>query len=103
MIHPLGIIVVGTAIILSMVLGTKGLNGAIVTLRTAAIFIGYWFGLNGITILATALFIYMVNLKSLGVPYLSPYIPLRIKELKDSLYRGDTKALIKSQHRYPDD
>jgi hypothetical protein len=40
MIHPLGIIVVGTAIILSMVMGTKGLNGAIVTLRTAAIFIG---------------------------------------------------------------
>ncbi|MBT2721439.1 spore germination protein [Bacillus sp. ISL-46] len=52
---------------------------------------------------ATLLFVYMTNLKAIGVPYLSPYVPLRIKELKDSLYRGDIKTLINSQHSYPEE
>jgi spore germination protein KA len=103
LIHPVGIIVVSITVILSMVLGNKGLNGAIITIRTISIIIGNFFGFIGLIVLATLLVIYMINLKSIGVPYLSPYIPLRINELKDSLYRGDLKTLINSQHRYPDD
>jgi spore germination protein KA len=103
LIHPVSIIVVGIAIICSMVLGNKGLNGAIITIRTFSMVIGYFFGLMGLMITATLLVIYMANLKSIGVPYLSPYLPLRLKELKDSFYRGDIKTLINSKHSYPDE
>lgn len=44
----------------------------------------------------------MVNLKSAGVPYLSPLIPFRYQELKDTFYRGDLKSLTNSKHTYPD-
>jgi spore germination protein KA len=103
LVHPVSILVVGITVILSMVLGNKGLSGAIITLRTTSIFIGHFFGIIGLIVMGTSLFIYMTSLKSIGVPYLSPYIPLRIKELKDSLYRGDIKTLINSQHSYPEE
>lgn len=45
----------------------------------------------------------MVSLKSLGVPYLSPLIPFRIQELKDTIYRGDLQTLINSKHTYTED
>ncbi|MBZ9535279.1 spore germination protein [Cytobacillus oceanisediminis] len=52
---------------------------------------------------ATNQIIYMVSIKSLGVPYLSPLIPFRIQELKDTIYRGDLQTLINSKHTYKDD
>jgi len=103
LVHPVGIIVVGTTVILSMVLGNKGLSGALFTLRTTAIFIGHFVGIMGLIVMGTALFIFITSLKSVGVPYLSPYVSLRIKELKDSLFRGDIKTLINSQHCYPEE
>ena len=65
--------------------------------------IGYFFGSTGMFIGISLLSMYMISLKSIGVPYLSPFIPFKIKELKDSLYRGDWKTLTKSKHSYPDD
>ncbi|WP_299094218.1 spore germination protein [uncultured Metabacillus sp.] len=50
----------------------------------------------------TILILYMTNLKSTGVPYLSPLIPFRYEELKDTLYRGDLQSLLNSKHSYPD-
>lgn len=45
----------------------------------------------------------MVSLRSIGVPYLSPLIPFKIAELKDSLYRGNLEPLVNSKHNYPED
>ena len=61
----------------------------------------YW-GFGGLIVGTTILILYMVNLKSAGVPYLSPFIPFRYQELKDTFYRGDLKSLTNSKHTYPD-
>lgn len=98
--HPVSILVVCITYIIGLVFGYKGLNGALMTIRTVTLIIGQFFGIMGIIVEATIVFLYMANLKAIGVPYLSPYVPLRIMELKDSLYRGDLKVLINSQHRY---
>lgn len=103
LIHPVGLIVVGTSFIASLVLANKGLLGTIRILRISFILIGYVLGYNGIFIGATVLIFYMISLKSIGVPYLSPFIPFRYKELKDTLYRGDLKKLANSKHSFPDD
>lgn len=103
LIHPVGLIVVGTSFIASLVLANKGLLGTIRILRISFILIGYVLGYNGLFIGATVLIFYMISLKSIGVPYLSPFIPFRYKELKDTLYRGDLKKLANSKHSFPDD
>ena len=48
----------------------------------------------------TILVLHLTSLKSIGVSYLSPLIPLRIKELKDVIYRGDLRALLNSKHSF---
>jgi len=102
LIHPVGLLVVGFSFI-SALLTNKGLGGAFTTLRTCFILIGYYLGSNGMFIGITLLIMYMISLRSIGVPYLSPFIPLNFKELKDTLYRGNLKTLTNSKHSYPDD
>lgn len=62
--------------------------------------ISYFFDFVGLTIMTTLLIIYLISLKSVGVPYFAPLIPLRINELKDTLYRGNLKKLINSKHTF---
>lgn len=103
LIHPISLIVVGMSCVSALVLANKGLLGSIRILRIGFILIGYLLGSDGIFIGATVLIFYMISLKSIGVPYLSPFIPFRYMELKDTLYRGDLKKLANSKHSFPDD
>lgn len=103
LIHPVSLIVVGMSCVSVLVLANKGLLGSIRILRIGFILIGYLLGSDGIFIGATVLIFYMISLKSVGVPYLSPFIPFRYMELKDTLYRGDLKKLANSKHSFPDD
>ncbi|MEI2357549.1 spore germination protein [Mesobacillus zeae] len=103
LIHPVGLIVVGISSISALVLANKGLLGAVRTLEVSFFVIGYFLGTNGMFIGVTLLIMYMISLKSIGVPYLSPFIPFRYKELKDTLFRGDLKKLTNSKHSFPDD
>lgn len=43
----------------------------------------------------------MASLKSIGVPYLAPFIPFSLREMKDVLLRGDLRRLLNSKHTYP--
>lgn len=70
---------------------------------TFFVIIAYYLGFPGIIIGSTFLLIYMVSLRSIEVPYLSPLIPFKIAELKDSLYRGNLEPLVNSKHNYPED
>jgi spore germination protein KA len=103
LIHPVSLIVVGITTISSLLLANRGLLAAENTLRLLYLIIANFFGFNGLIIASTIQIIYMVTLKSLGVPYLSPLIPLRIQELKDTIYRGDLQTLINSKHTYTED
>ena len=103
LIHPVSLILVGITAISSYLLANRGTLAAENLLRFIFLIIANFFGFNGMIIVATIQIIYMVNLKSLGVPYLSPLIPLRIHELKDTFYRGDLQTLINSKHTYTED
>ncbi|MDE5413255.1 spore germination protein [Alkalihalobacterium chitinilyticum] len=100
-IHPVSLLVVGISFIASFTMGNKGLSPTLNVLVTSFIIIGYHFQFMGIIVGLTLLLLYMTNLKSFGVPYLSPLLPFRHREFKDSLYRGDLETLINSEHNYP--
>lgn len=103
LIHPISLIIIGISFISSALLANKGLGSAIDPLRFIFIFLGYFFGFNGLIIGTTILILHLTSLKSIGVPYLSPLIPLRINELKDVLYRGDLKILSNRKHSFHED
>lgn len=66
---------VGFSFISAAILTNKGLGGTITTLRTSFLLIGYYLGSNGMFIGGTILIMYMISLRSIGVAYLSPFIP----------------------------
>ncbi|PLS01962.1 spore germination protein [Neobacillus cucumis] len=100
-IHPLTMIVVGVNFLTSIHIASGGLWGSLILLRLVFIWIGYFLGFTGILIGFLLLILYMASLKSIGVPYLSPFIPFSIREMKDALFRGDLRGLINSKHSYP--
>jgi spore germination protein KA len=100
-VHSLSLIVVGINFLASMMLTSGGLWGSMRVIRLTLLFIGNFFGLTGMGIGFLLFIIYMASLKSVGVPYLAPFIPFRLKEMKDVLFRGDLRNLINSKHTYP--
>lgn len=103
LIHPVSLIVMGIAFISSFTMGNKGLASSLTIFSISFIIIAHFFSFIGIFVGITFLILYMTSLKSIGVPYLSPFLPLRPMELKDSLFRGDIKKLVNSEHSYPED
>ncbi|MED4229404.1 spore germination protein [Neobacillus cucumis] len=99
-IHPFTMIVVGVNFLTSMHIASGGLWGALNLLRIVFVFIGNFLGVTGILIGFLLLIAYMASLKSIGVPYLSPFIPLSLREMKDVIFRGDLSTLLNSNHTY---
>lgn len=60
---------------------------AIIIFRFLFLFLSSSFGLFGITIGLMIMLAHMCSLKSFGVPYLSPFAPTILKDLKDTLIR----------------
>lgn len=100
-IHPLTMIVVGVNFLTSMHIASGGLWGSLVLLRLVFILVGNFFGVTGILFGFLLLITYMASIKSMGVPYLAPFIPFSLREMKDVLFRGDLRGLINSKHSYP--
>ncbi len=100
-IHPLTMIVVGVNFLTSMHIASGGLWGALNLLRLVFVLIGNFLGITGIIIGFLLLILYMASLRSIGVPYLSPFIPFSLLEMKDSIFRGDLRRLVNSKHTYP--
>ncbi|MGG0175783.1 spore germination protein [Gottfriedia acidiceleris] len=101
LVHQLSLIVAGISVLSSINLMAGGLGGAIRTIQILFTILGYFFGLKGILIGFFIVTVYMASLKSVGVPYLTPFIPFRYREMKDVLFRGDLRKLINSKHTYP--
>lgn len=102
LLHSFSLIVIGVTILSSFLVIYRGLAAAENTFRFIFVLIGHFFGFQGLIIASTLLVLYLVNLKSIGVPYLAPIIPFRIEELKDTLVRGNLQKLINSKHTYPE-
>lgn len=102
-IHPVVLITIGITYLCHFINGNKLMTAPTNTLRILFLLVGNFFGSNGIIIGSTILFIYMANLRSLGIPFMSPIIPFRMEELKDTVYRGKLNRLLNSKRSYPQD
>ncbi|MGM0877821.1 MAG: spore germination protein [Bacillota bacterium] len=102
-IHPVVLITIGITFLGHFIIANKLMTAPLNILRNLFLWVRYFFGFNGIIVGTTILIIYMVNLRPLGVPFMSPIIPFRIEELKDTVYRGKLKRLLNSKHSYPQD
>jgi spore germination protein KA len=100
-IHPVSLILIAITFLTSLLLANKQMGAPTNTLRILFLWIGNFFGLPGMVIGTTLLTIYMVSLRSVGVPFLSPIIPFRIEEFKDTFYRSKLKKLNNSKHSFP--
>ncbi|MGM0837936.1 MAG: spore germination protein [Bacillota bacterium] len=103
LIHPVSLIVIGITTLSSFLGANRGLVVVDNILRIIFLFTANFFGFTGLIIATTIQIIYMVSLKSLGVPYLSPLIPFKMQELKDTIYREDLQKLTNSKHTYTED
>ncbi|WP_461611845.1 spore germination protein [Cytobacillus kochii] len=103
LIHSSSIIFMGLTYLTSFLVLSKGFESAVFALRMIFLLIGQFFGFMGMITGITILIIYATSLRSMGVPYLAPFIPFNPIEMKDFLYRGNTKDLINSKHTYPYD
>ncbi len=100
-IHSMTLIIVGVNFLSNISIAAGGVYGSVLTLRLIFLFLGFFFGLKGLLIGFIIMIAYMASIRSLGVPYLAPFIPFNPKEMKDALFRGDLRKIINSKHTYP--
>jgi hypothetical protein len=81
------LVVVGISVVSNYVLVDQTLAGSVTLLRFFVLFISIFFGLYGYLISFFLLLIYMANLKSFNIPYLSPASPFILRDFKNILIR----------------
>jgi spore germination protein KA len=67
---------------------------ALTVIRLIIIGAANFMGLLGIAQVGTAVLIYLASLRSFGVPYLTPFTPLHIKDLHDSIILAPAWAMV---------
>ncbi|GAA3328156.1 hypothetical protein GCM10020331_070990 [Ectobacillus funiculus] len=97
-VSPILIIVVSLTGISSFAIAKYEIGLTVRLLRFPLMIISSILGLPGMTVALLALLVYMVSLKSFGVPYLSPLSPTTKSDLKDTLIRASWRKLAKSKH-----
>ncbi|SDW02162.1 spore germination protein KA/spore germination protein [Marininema mesophilum] len=87
LVSPLMVIIVGLTTISSY--ATPSYNAAISLrlLRFPIIMSAGIFGLFGVILLSFIILIHLLKLRSFNVPYMAPFSPLRLSDLKDSFIR----------------
>jgi spore germination protein KA len=81
------VIVVALTAIASFVVPSHEMSSAIRMLRFPLMIMASIFGIFGIMIGLLFILIHLTKLESFGTPYLAPFVPLRIKDLKDTFVR----------------
>lgn len=92
---PLLVIVVSLTAISTFIIPNYNFGLAVRFLRFPIAFISALFGGFGIIIAWIILTTHLVTLESFGVPYASPFAPLRLGDLKDTLIRAPISSMIK--------
>ena len=94
-VSPSVIIVVALTIIASYASPSYNASWAIRLVRYGMIGMVAFFGLYGVAISSLLLFLHLLNLKSFGVPYLSPILPFTWADIKDTWWRAPWKFMNK--------
>jgi len=87
LVSNLMIIVVAVTAIASFVIPSYDMGLAIRFIRFIVMLFSAVFGIIGITTTASLIIANLVILESLGQPYFQPWIPLKLKDLKDAVIR----------------
>lgn len=98
------IIAVALSSIASFVIPSYLMANAIRTIRYVLIILAGLFGFVGIVIGFTTITLHLLEMRSLGAPYLSPLVPLRVGDWVDSVIRfPSTLAIDRSTSARPRD
>ncbi|MGG0174725.1 spore germination protein [Gottfriedia acidiceleris] len=100
LLNPFIVVLMNLSILTSLHSLFKGLRPIIQTLEPIMLFTGYFFDWWGVAILSLIFFCWASFLKPYGIHYLSPIIPLKVQDLKDTLWRGKLKKIINAKHTY---
>ncbi|MBL0385687.1 spore germination protein [Tumebacillus sp. ITR2] len=79
---PSLLVIVATSSVASFILGNQDLSGTIRLLNMAFVMMSSVFGMFGFFVSWFALLLYLVNLRSFGVPYLAPVSPVAFPDLR---------------------
>lgn len=93
MVSPTTLIVVTITVIATFVIPNYEMSLSIRVLRFYTLIMALILGFFGIIIALFSIVAYLMNLDSLGIPYFSPFAPMRYKDLKDSVIRGRLKKI----------
>ncbi|MDF9844368.1 MULTISPECIES: spore germination protein [unclassified Paenibacillus] len=93
------IIVVSITGISSFLIPNPGMSQAISIIRFPLMLLAATFGLYGVGIGLIVILVHLVNLRSFGVPYMSPLAPVKMTGLADSLWRAPWQILRK-RHKH---
>lgn len=85
-VSPVVVIIVALGGLSSFTIGDISMNFAIRLIRFLFILSAALFGFYGMTAMFSVLLLYMVSLKTFGVPYMAPMSPKYISS-KDTIYR----------------
>lgn len=99
-VNPFALVVTGLTQLCVYLVLIKGIIPLATTTRWLFMVAAAFFGYKGIAITFALFFIWGVCLKPFGIPYFAPIIPLRPKELKDTLWRGNLKKIVNSKHKF---
>lgn len=97
------IIVVSLTGIASFLIPNPNMSQAISILRFPLLLCAGTFGLYGVSAGLMAILIHLSNLKSYGLPYLTPVSPLKLTGLLDVFFRAPWNAMYKRQQRVKDE
>lgn len=87
------VIIVSITAISSYVIPENGLSIAVRIIRFGLMALAASFGLYGVLVGLIMLVIHMSDLRSFGIPYMSPFGPFVAKDIKDTLYRTPWPAM----------
>lgn len=88
LVSPIMVIVVAVTAISSFAIPNYEVSAAFRLFRFCLMAAAAIMGLYGVVLGLIVLAVYMVNIKSFGVPYLSPLAPLSMADIKDSAVRA---------------
>ncbi|WNB90757.1 spore germination protein [Bacillus sp. NEB1478] len=95
LVSPVMVIVVGITAVASFAVPSFAVATSARLLRFPLMLISSIFGFYGLTLALIVIVAHLTSLRSFGYPYLSPFAPLQVQDLKDSLFRFPITQLLK--------
>lgn len=90
MVSPLMIVVIAVTVVAGATIVNQVMTSSILILRFLCFILGASLGIYGFILSMILFLIYLTDLKSFGIPYLTPVTPLNIRQAITSLFKVPT-------------